>query len=125
PQHVEIQILADEQGEVMHLFERDSSIQRRHQKIIEFAPAVSVSVAMRQRIQNAALRLMRSVDYQSAGTVEFLVEGDDFYFIEVNQRVQVEHTVTEEVTGVDIVKSQLLIAQGYGLYEATGKKHKR
>ena len=118
PQHVEIQILADEQGEVMHLFERDSSIQRRHQKIIEFAPAVSVSVAMRQRIQNAALRLMRSVDYQSAGTVEFLVEGDDFYFIEVNPRVQVEHTVTEEVTGVDIVKSQLLIAQGYGLHEA-------
>lgn len=118
PQHVEIQILADEHGEVMHLFERDSSVQRRHQKIIEFAPAVSVSVNMRQRIQDAALRLMRSVDYQNAGTVEFLVEGDNFYFIEVNPRVQVEHTVTEEVTGVDIVKSQLLIAQGYRLHEA-------
>lgn len=118
PQHVEIQILADEHGEVMHLFERDSSVQRRHQKIIEFAPAVSVSVNMRQRIQNAALRLMRSVDYQNAGTVEFLVEGDDFYFIEVNPRVQVEHTVTEDVTGVDIVKSQLLIAQGYHLHAA-------
>ncbi len=118
PQHVEIQILADEHGEVMHLFERDSSVQRRHQKIIEFAPAVSVSVNMRQRIQDAALRLMRSVDYQNAGTVEFLVEDDNFYFIEVNPRVQVEHTVTEEVTGVDIVKSQLLIAQGYRLHEA-------
>lgn len=118
PKHVEIQILADEQGEVMHLFERDSSIQRRHQKIIEFAPAVSVSVDMRRRIQDAAVKLMQSVDYQSAGTVEFLVDGDDFYFIEVNPRVQVEHTVTEEITGVDIVKSQLLIAQGYGLHEA-------
>ena len=118
PKHVEIQILADEQGEVMHLFERDSSIQRRHQKIIEFAPAVSVSIDMRRRIQDAAVKLMQSVDYQSAGTVEFLVDGDDFYFIEVNPRVQVEHTVTEEITGVDIVKSQLLIAQGYGLHEA-------
>jgi pyruvate carboxylase len=116
PKHVEIQILADEQGEVMHLFERDSSIQRRHQKIIEFAPAVSVSEAMRKRIQDAAVKLMDAVHYQSAGTVEFLVAGDDFYFIEVNPRVQVEHTVTEEITGVDIVKSQLLIAQGYGLH---------
>lgn len=117
PKHVEIQILADEQGEVMHLFERDSSIQRRHQKIIEYAPAVSVSKDMRARIQAAAVALMQSVDYQSAGTVEFLVDGDDFYFIEVNPRVQVEHTVTEEVTGVDIVKSQLLIAQGIGLHD--------
>ncbi len=117
PKHVEIQILADEQGEVMHLFERDSSIQRRHQKIIEYAPAVSVSKDMRARIQAAAVALMQSVDYQSAGTVEFLVDGDDFYFIEVNPRVQVEHTVTEEITGVDIVKSQLLIAQGIGLHD--------
>jgi len=117
PKHVEIQILADEHGEVMHLFERDSSVQRRHQKIIEFAPAVSVSIQMRERIQAAAVRLMQSVNYQSAGTVEFLVDGDDFYFIEVNPRVQVEHTVTEEVTGVDIVKSQLLIAQGVALHD--------
>lgn len=118
PKHVEIQILADEKGEVMHLFERDSSIQRRHQKIIEFAPAVSVSVDMRKRIQDAAVQLMNSVHYQSAGTVEFLVSGEEFYFIEVNPRVQVEHTVTEEISGVDIVKSQLLIAQGIGLHEA-------
>lgn len=117
PKHIEIQILADEHGQVMHLFERDSSVQRRHQKIIEFAPAVSIKNELREQIQAAAVRLMASVGYQSAATVEFLVEGDDFYFIEVNPRVQVEHTVTEVVTDIDIVRSQLLIAMGYGLHE--------
>ncbi len=118
PKHIEIQILADEFGHTMHLFERDSSVQRRHQKIIEFAPAVSVDNALRERIQDAAVRLMASVGYQSAATVEFLVDGDDFYFIEVNPRVQVEHTVTEVVTDIDIVRSQLLIAMGHQLHEA-------
>ncbi|HEY4400069.1 MAG TPA: pyruvate carboxylase [Lactobacillaceae bacterium] len=118
PKHVEIQIIADEHGEVMHLFERDSSVQRRHQKIIEFAPAIGTPEPLRQKIQQAAVKLMQSVGYQNAATVEFLVDGDEFYFVEVNPRVQVEHTVTEVVTGVDIVQTQLLVAQGERLHDA-------
>ena len=117
PIHIEVQVLADENGEIVHLFERNSSIQRRHQKIIEFAPAVGIKDELRQRIQQAAVQLLKSVDYSNAATVEFLVENDDFYFMEVNPRIQVEHTVTEEVTGIDIVQSQIKIAEGQKLHE--------
>ncbi|WP_405242839.1 pyruvate carboxylase [Lentisalinibacter salinarum] len=112
--HVEVQVLGDEHGNVVHLFERDCSVQRRHQKVVERAPAPYLDDAAREDICNAALRLARSVDYTNAGTVEFLQDVDTgaFYFIEVNPRVQVEHTVTEQVTGLDIVKSQIQIAAG-------------
>lgn len=117
PKHIEVQIMGDEHGNVVHLFERDCSIQRRHQKVIEMAPAWSLPVELRQRICNAAVKLMKHVHYVNAGTVEFLVDQNekDFYFIEVNPRVQVEHTVTEMITDVDIVKSQILIAEGYAI----------
>lgn len=117
PKHIEVQILGDEQGNVVHLFERDCSIQRRHQKVIEMAPAWSLPVELRQKICNAAVKLMKHVHYLNAGTVEFLVDQDEkhFYFIEVNPRVQVEHTVTEMITDVDIVKTQILIAEGYSI----------
>jgi len=117
PKHIEVQIMGDEHGNVVHLFERDCSIQRRHQKVIEMAPAWSLPAELRQRICNAAVKLMKHVHYVNAGTVEFLVDQNekDFYFIEVNPRVQVEHTVTEMITDVDIVKSQILIAEGYAI----------
>src|SRR5699024_1371411 len=101
---------------VVHLFERDCSVQRRHQKVVVVAPSVSLSEDLRQNICNAAVHLMKSVQYNNAGTVEFLVADDQFYFIEVNPRVQVEHTITEMITGIDIVQSQILIAQGYLLH---------
>ena len=105
PKHIEVQILADEQGEVMHLFERDCSVQRRHQKVVEVAPAAFVNPALREKICGSAVALMKNVNYLSAGTVEFLVTGDgNYYFIEVNPRIQVEHTVTEAITGIDIVQ---------------------
>ncbi|PHR55826.1 MAG: pyruvate carboxylase [Robiginitomaculum sp.] len=112
--HVEVQIIADSHGNVVHLFERDCSVQRRHQKIVERAPAPYLNAEQQKRVCDEALKLMRHVGYQNAGTVEFLmdVDTDDFYFIEVNPRLQVEHTVTEEVTGIDIVKAQILISQG-------------
>lgn len=112
--HIEVQLLGDKHGNLVHLFERDCSLQRRHQKVVEIAPSPNLESDLRQRICDAALKIGRAVNYENAGTVEFLVDADthDFYFIEVNPRIQVEHTVTEEVTGVDIVKSQLLIAQG-------------
>jgi pyruvate carboxylase len=111
--------LGDEQGEVMHLFERDCSVQRRHQKLVEMAPAVFVKPELRTKICAAAVKLMKNVHYLSAGTVEFLVTPDgNFYFIEVNPRIQVEHTVTEEITGIDIVQTQIKIAEGYGLHSA-------
>ncbi|TYR79911.1 pyruvate carboxylase [Priestia megaterium] len=116
PKHIEVQILGDEQGNVVHLYERDCSVQRRHQKVVEVAPSVSLSEDLRNRICEAAVQLMENVQYINAGTVEFLVSGDEFYFIEVNPRVQVEHTITEMITGVDIVQSQILIADGYGLH---------
>lgn len=118
PKHIEVQILGDQHGEIIHLFERDCSIQRRHQKVVEIAPSVSLSDDLRERICNAAVELMENVDYINAGTVEFLVAGDEFYFIEVNPRVQVEHTITEMVTGVDIVQSQIMIAEGHALHSS-------
>lgn len=116
PKHVEVQIMGDEHGNVIHLFERDCSIQRRHQKVVETAPASALPVELRQTICNAALTLMKNVHYVNAGTVEFLVTPDgEFYFIEVNPRVQVEHTVTEMITGIDIVQTQIKVAEGYAL----------
>ncbi len=112
--HIEVQLLGDRHGNLVHLFERDCSVQRRHQKIAEIAPAVNLDPQLRGRILDAALAVGRAVGLDNAGTVEFLVDADSgaFYFIEVNPRIQVEHTVTEQVTGFDIVKSQLLVAQG-------------
>ncbi|QNE89040.1 pyruvate carboxylase [Corynebacterium incognita] len=116
PQHIEVQILADSQGNVMHLFERDCSLQRRHQKVVEIAPAPFLDPELRDRICADAVKFCEHIKYQGAGTVEFLVdENGNHVFIEMNPRVQVEHTVTEEVTGVDIVKSQMYIAAGASL----------
>ncbi|MFN4242403.1 MAG: pyruvate carboxylase [Tepidisphaerales bacterium] len=117
--HIEVQVLGDRHGNLVHLWERDCSVQRRHQKVVEIAPSVKLPLSLRQAICEAAVRLVRAADYYNAGTVEFLVDDDtgEFFFIEVNPRVQVEHTVTEVVTGIDIVKSQILIAQGYRLHE--------
>ena len=117
PKHIEIQILGDQHGNIVHLHERDCSVQRRHQKVVEVAPAYSLTDDMRKRLAEAGLQLMNYAEYVNAGTVEFLVSGDDFYFIEVNPRVQVEHTITEKVTGIDIVKSQILIADGEKLFD--------
>ncbi|MDR3621073.1 MAG: pyruvate carboxylase [Paludisphaera borealis] len=112
--HIEVQLLGDKHGGLVHLFERDCSIQRRHQKVIEIAPSFNLDESLRQAICDAAIKIGRAVGYENAGTVEFLVDDETgtFYFIEVNPRLQVEHTVTEIVTGVDLVKSQILIAQG-------------
>jgi len=116
PKHIEVQIIGDEHGNLVHLFERDCSVQRRHQKVVEVAPSVSLGDELRHRICNVALDLMKKIGYVNAGTVEFLVSGDEFYFIEVNPRVQVEHTITEMVTGIDIVKTQILVAEGESLF---------
>lgn len=117
PKHIEVQILGDQHGNLVHLYERDCSIQRRHQKVVEIAPSNSISNDLRNRICDAAVKLMKNVGYINAGTVEFLVAGDDFYFIEVNPRIQVEHTITEMVTGIDIVHAQIKIADGLALHE--------
>ncbi len=115
--HVEIQILGDEHGNIVHLFDRDCSVQRRHQKVVEIAPSLALSEKARLAICDAAVKLMKNVNYLNAGTVEFLVTPDEkFYFIEVNPRIQVEHTITEMITGVDIVRAQILIADGCGLH---------
>ncbi len=119
PKHIEVQIIGDQHGNIVHLFERDCSIQRRHQKVVEVAPSVSLPSELRNQICESALQLMQSVGYKNAGTVEFLVTPDhQFYFIEVNPRVQVEHTITEMVTGVDIVQTQIRVAEGYALSDA-------
>jgi len=122
--HVEVQILGDSHGNLVHLFERDCTVQRRNQKVVERAPAPYLDTATRERICQSALKLCREAGYVGAGTVEFLMDSDtgDFYFIEVNPRIQVEHTVTEEVTGIDIVKAQILIALGgrIGVEDETG-----
>ncbi|AUC52005.1 pyruvate carboxylase [Sagittula sp. P11] len=121
--HVEVQILGDKQGNIYHLYERDCSVQRRNQKVVERAPAPYLSEAQREEICELGRKICAHVNYECAGTVEFLMDMDtgSFYFIEVNPRVQVEHTVTEEVTGIDIVQAQILIAEGKSLSEATGK----
>lgn len=115
PKHIEVQILGDKHNNIVHLYERDCSVQRRHQKVVEVAPSVSLSDNLRERICQAAVQLMKSVNYVNAGTVEFLVADDEFYFIEVNPRIQVEHTITELITGIDIVQTQILIAEGHPL----------
>lgn len=116
PKHIEVQIIGDQYGNIVHLYERDCSIQRRHQKVVEIAPSNSISEDLRQRICDAAVKLMKNINYINAGTVEFLVAGDEFYFIEVNPRIQVEHTITEMITGIDIVHAQIKVAQGYALH---------
>lgn len=116
PKHIEVQILGDAEGNIIHLYERDCSIQRRHQKVVEIAPSNSISEKLRNEICDAAVKLMKNIDYINAGTVEFLVAGDEFYFIEVNPRIQVEHTITEMVTGIDIVHAQIHIARGHSLH---------
>ncbi len=116
PKHIEVQILGDNHGNLVHLYERDCSVQRRHQKVVEYAPAWSLPEALRARLADDALKVARQVDYSNAGTVEFLVAEDGkHYFIEVNPRIQVEHTVTEAITGRDLVQAQLRIAEGYRL----------
>ena len=117
PKHIEVQIIGDTQGNLIHLFERDCSVQRRHQKLVEIAPAFSLPIEQRKAICAAAVKLMKNVDYISAGTVEFLATPDGkFYFIEVNPRIQVEHTVTEQITGIDIVQTQIKIAEGCSIH---------
>jgi len=120
--HVEVQLLGDTYGNLYHLYERDCTVQRRNQKVVERAPAPYLTDAQRAEVCELALKIGRAVGYQNAGTVEFLMDmdSDAFYFIEVNPRVQVEHTVTEEVTGIDIVKAQIRVAEGATLAEATG-----
>src|SRR5689334_65534 len=117
--HIEVQLIGDRHGGLVYLFERDCSVQRRHQKVVEVAPAVNLDPAVRRRILDAALTVGRAVGLDNAGTVEFLydVDAGDFSFIEVNPRIQVEHTITEVITGYDIVKTQILVAQGKPLAE--------
>jgi pyruvate carboxylase len=118
PRHIEVQIIGDGTGNVVHLWERDCSIQRRHQKVIEMAPAWSLPDELRAELHKYAVKLTSSAKYKNAGTVEFLVDSElRPYFIEVNPRIQVEHTVTEEVTGIDLVSAQLKIAAGATLEE--------
>lgn len=110
--HIEVQVVGDQHGNLVHCFERECSIQRRHQKVVEEAPSPHVTPALRERLTAAALNAARAVDYSSVGTVEFLVDGDDFWFLEMNTRLQVEHPVTEEVCGIDLVREQIAIARG-------------
>jgi pyruvate carboxylase len=118
--HIEVQILADHHGNLLHLWERDCSVQRRHQKVVEVAPAANLPTSVRAELCEAALRIARKANYRNAGTVEFLYDVDSgkWYFIEVNPRIQVEHTVTEMVTGIDLVQAQIRVAQGHQLHDA-------
>ncbi|WP_347176187.1 pyruvate carboxylase [Tissierella sp. Yu-01] len=116
PKHIEVQVMGDKYGNVVHLYERDCSIQRRHQKVVEFTPAFGITDEQRKAICEDAVKIVKSIDYCSVGTVEFLLDSTgQHYFIEVNPRIQVEHTITEMVTGIDIVQTQILIAEGYAL----------
>ncbi|KFZ37938.1 pyruvate carboxylase subunit A [Shewanella mangrovi] len=115
PKHIEAQILADSHGNTVHLFERDCSIQRRNQKLIEIAPSPQITPEQRAYIGKMAVRAAQAVNYENAGTVEFLLSGDEIYFMEMNTRVQVEHTITEQITGIDIVREQIRIASGMSL----------
>ena len=116
--HIEVQVLGDQHGNVVHLHERDCSVQRRHQKIVEIAPSVGLDDAIREALCQAAVRVGRAVGYDNAGTVEFLydLDSDEWFFIEMNPRIQVEHTVTEMITGIDLVRAQILVAQGHSLF---------
>lgn len=118
PRHIEVQVLGDKHGNLVHLYERDCSIQRRHQKVVEIAPAGNLPITLRRMLADDALKIARHVGYQNAGTVEFLLDNQGrHYFIEVNSRLQVEHTITEEITNVDLVQSQIRLAEGYSLPE--------
>ena len=118
PKHIEVQILGDSHGNVVHLFERDCSVQRRHQKVVEMGPAKDLNPETRDNILNDAVKLAKSANYRNAGTAEFLVDQEGrYYFIEINPRIQVEHTVTEEITGIDIVAAQIQIAAGASLQQ--------
>lgn len=120
PKHIEVQVLGDQHGDIVHLYERDCSVQRRFQKVVEVAPAIGLQQKTKDALYEYALRIARHVEYSNAGTVEFLVdEKEEIYFIEVNPRIQVEHTITEEITGIDIVRSQILISMGYALSHPT------
>lgn len=116
PKHIEVQVIGDKHGNIVHLYERDCSVQRRHQKVVEVAPCVSLDRKLQEEICQAAVKLMKNVRYVNVGTVEFLVADDKFYFIEVNPRIQVEHTITEMITGIDIVQTQILVAEGHSIH---------
>ena len=115
PKHIEVQLLGDNHGNVVHLYERDCSVQRRHQKVVELAPAKDLDTTIRDHLLADAVKLAKSVGYRNAGTAEFLVDKKGYYFIEINPRIQVEHTITEEITGIDIVAAQIQIAAGASL----------
>jgi len=127
PRHVEVQVFCDEHDNRIHMFERECSIQRRHQKLIEEAPCPVMTPELRERMTNSALRVAEAVDYVNAGTVEFLYDNGEYYFMEMNTRLQVEHTITELVTGIDIVKEQIIVASGdpieYGQEDITLRGH--